>query len=284
MTVEIENKLLKDIRELEPIKTKDEEKELFKRMEQGDNTARDILILSNMKMVYQLAGQYGHPTLEFSDRVNEGVLGLITAIDKYDTESNTKFSTYAWYWVRQHITRAIYTNTRTVRLPVNVHVEMMKVYNFIEEYKETHKGEKPTVEHISKSLNIKIDKIEEHIKQLNSTIVSTEKVINEGSSEEPITISQIIEDYNAIDPNDKLIMGERKDIILRELRKVLTDRDYEILCKRYGLVGSQDGEGKVYKELSEEYGISMNWLVTIIKKAMGVLKHNPTLKSLMESE
>lgn len=282
--MKLENKLIKDIREIEPIKTKDEEKELFKRMEQGDNIARDTLILSNMKMVYQLAGQYSHPTLEFSDMVNEGVLGLITAVDKYDTESNTKFSTYAWYWVRQHITRAIYTNTRTVRLPVNVHVEMMKVYNFIEEYKETHKGEKPTIEYISKSLNIKINKIEEHIKQLNSTIVSTEKVINEGSSEEPITISQIIEDCNAVDPNDKLIIGERRDIILRELRKVLSDRDCEILCKRYGLEDSQDGEGKVYKELSEEYGISMNWLVTIIKKALKVLKHNPTLKSLMESE
>lgn len=283
MTVEIENKLLKDIRELETIKTKAEEKELFKRMEQGDNIARDTLILSNMKMVYQLAGQYSHPTLEFSDMVNEGVLGLLTALDKYNTKSNTKFSTYAWYWVRQHITRAIYTSTRTVRLPVNVHVEMMKVFNYIEEYKETHKGENPTIENISKSLNIKIDKVREHVKQLNSTIVSTEKVIHEGDGNESITLSQVIEDDNRIDPNEKLIADEKREIILRELKNALSERDFEIICKRYGL-NEQDGEGKVYQELSDEYGISMNWLVIIIKKAISILKHNNVLKGLVESE
>lgn len=213
-----------------PLLSPDEEKELFIKIKNGDQTARDKMIESNLRLVVHVAKNYTtNATQDLMDLIQEGNFGLIKAIDKYDINQGTKFSTYATYWIKQAIGQAINDNSRTIRLPNNAINTISRINKKIEEIERTE-SRIPSNEELSEKLDINVETIL-NLNNINQPLCSLEFDVNDNKE---TVVSDLIADEGIPTPEEALSAVVQTDGIIKLLR-TLDEREQFIITKRYGI-------------------------------------------------
>ena len=253
--------------------TTDEEIELAKRMAQGDEEAKKKLAEANLRLVVSIAKRYVGRGMLFLDLIQEGNLGLIKAIDKFDYEKGFKFSTYATWWIRQAITRAIADQARTIRIPVHM-VETINKYVRISRQLLQELGRDPKPEEIAERMGIPLEKIRE-IQKISLDPVSLETPIGE---EEDSHLGDFVEDEGALSPPDSAAFMLLKKQ-LEEVLDTLTEREKKVLALRFGL---DDGRSRTLEEVGKEFGVTRERIRQIEAKALRKLKHPSRSKKLKD--
>jgi RNA polymerase primary sigma factor len=256
-----------------PLLTPDEEVELATRMDQGDPNARKRLSEANLRLVVSIAKRYVGRGMQFLDLIQEGNLGLIKAVEKFDHTKGFKFSTYATWWIRQAITRAIADQARTIRIPVHMVETINKVKKVGSQL--LHKnGHEPTAEEISVELEMPVDKVRE-IMRISQEPVSLETPIGE---EEESHLGDFIPDDDAPAPAEAAshtLLREQ----LGEVLATLTDREEKVLRLRFGL---EDGRSRTLEEVGKEFSVTRERIRQIEAKALRKLRHPSRSKKLKD--
>jgi RNA polymerase primary sigma factor len=255
--------------------TPSKERELARRVQKGDNKARRELIKANLRLVVSIAKRYIGRGLSFLDLIQEGNIGLIKAVEKFDYKKGYKFSTYATWWIRQAITRAIADQARTIRVPVHMVETINKVNKVIRAHLQ-EQGEYPSVEELGKLTGKSPEKIEEILAASKETI-SLESPI---SGDEESTMGDFVHDESVEKPQEsamKMLLRERIDHVL----DTLSPREAMVLKMRYGLL---DGKTKTLEEVGQFFNVTRERIRQIEVKALRKLRHpsrSKQLKSLM---
>lgn len=263
---------LKEIGKI-PLLTAEEEVELAKRMEQGDTEAKRKLIESNLRLVVSIAKKYIGRGMLFLDLIQEGNLGLIRAVEKFDYRKGYKFSTYATWWIRQAITRAIADQARTIRIPVHMVETINKVLRVSRQLVQ-ELGREPTIEEIAKAIDMPPEKVEEILKVAQEP-VSLETPIGE---EEDSHLGDFIEAKDIPSPADaaaKQLLREQLEAVLNTLSK----REREVLKLRFGL---EDGRPSTLEEVGKRFGVTRERIRQIEAKALRKLRHPTRSKKLKD--
>ena len=263
---------LKDIGQV-PLLTSEEEKDLAERMSKGDEEAKKRLSEANLRLVVSIAKRYVGRGMQFLDLIQEGNLGLMKAVDKFDHTKGFKFSTYATWWIRQSITRAIADQARTIRIPVHMVETINKTGRVVRQLMQTL-GREPTPAEIAKEMGVPEEKVIE-IQKIAQDPVSLETPIGE---EEDSHLGDFIEDNSAASPAEKAESRMLREQLLQVL-DTLTPRENEVLLMRYGL---RDGRPKTLEEVGKEFNVTRERIRQIEAKALRKLRHPNRTKRLRD--
>ena len=263
---------LKDIGQV-PLLTSEEEKDLAERMSKGDEEAKKRLSEANLRLVVSIAKRYVGRGMQFLDLIQEGNLGLMKAVDKFDHTKGFKFSTYATWWIRQSITRAIADQARTIRIPVHMVETINKTGRVVRQLLQTL-GREPTPAEIAAEMGVPEEKVIE-IQKIAQDPVSLETPIGE---EEDSHLGDFIEDNSAASPAEKAESRMLREQLLQVL-DTLTPRENEVLLMRYGL---RDGRPKTLEEVGKEFNVTRERIRQIEAKALRKLRHPNRTKRLRD--
>ena len=256
-----------------PLLSPEEEIELAKRMELGDENARKRLAEANLRLVVSIAKRYVGRGMQFLDLIQEGNLGLIKAVEKYDYSKGFKFSTYATWWIRQAITRAIADQARTIRIPVHM-VETINKLIRVSRQLLQELGREPTPEEIAEEMNMPVDRVREILK-ISQEPVSLETPIGE---EEDSHLGDFIQDDNVPVPSDAAAFTLLKEQLV-EVLSTLTDREQKVLRLRFGL---DDGRARTLEEVGKEFNVTRERIRQIEAKALRKLRHPSRSRKLKD--
>lgn len=256
-----------------PLLTAEEEKELAMRMEAGDMNAKKRLAEANLRLVVSIAKRYVGRGMLFLDLIQEGNLGLIKAVEKFDYRKGYKFSTYATWWIRQAITRAIADQARTIRIPVHM-VETINKLIRVQRQLLQELGREPYPEEIAKKMNLPVERVRE-IQKISQEPVSLETPIGE---EEDSHLGDFIQDDNVPVPAEAAAFTLLKEQLV-EVLGTLTEREQKVLCLRFGL---DDGRARTLEEVGKEFDVTRERIRQIEAKALRKLRHPSRSRKLKD--
>ena len=262
--------------------TSEQEIELAKRILQGDEQAKKELSERNLKLVVAIAKKYvNRSSMQFLDLIQEGNLGLMRAVDMFDYKKDVKFSTYAVYWIRQYIRRAILSKTRALNLPYGLSEQIESVKRVMDEYEKTY-GKNPSIEELSKMTKLSIDKLKMVLSYTNHALSLSDTVYDNNGNESSELMDTIVDDKTS-DFTDDFIRKETNYDIRRELfaSKKLDEKSKLIIALRYGLY---DGVYRTLEEVGKIFGYTKANVSRIELKAFRILRSSTVLQELADKD
>ena len=273
MTTDAINMYLKEIRQY-PLLSAEEEKELLNRIAKGDMTARDRLVESNLRLVVSIAKKYQNNGLSLLDLIQEANIGLLLAIEKFEPERGYRFSTYASWWIKQTISRALDNISKTIRLPAYV-VEGVNKMKGVERALTIELGREPTLGEVADRMGImedKVKKLRDSVREVSSLDVSV-------GDDEEATVGELIADTSSLTPEDSMDI-QVKNEVLDTILNTLEDRESDVIKYRYGLM---DGEPRTLEEVGYIFGLTKERIRQIEAKALRKLRNPFRAKLLRET-